>query len=163
MVKKVALLVIDMQQRCRQDTKLKDEFDAAASHIQYAVALFAAAELPIIVIQDCEDGGPGSAGFDCVAELQLPTSAISIHKTHSNAFWQTDLERVLHDLAVDGVVVCGYAAEYCVLATYNGAEERGFTPLVLQAAVAGVTRQGIAQMGKMYATVSLTALDYFLN
>ena len=36
---------------------------------------------------------------------------------------------------MDFVVVAGYAAEYCVLFTYNGARERGFKTAMLQGGI----------------------------
>ncbi|MNI87084.1 putative hydrolase [compost metagenome] len=59
-------------------------------------------------------------------------SDLRVAKESGNAFWNTELEQVLARHGVKLVIIAGFAAEQCVLFTYNGAEERGFRPVILQ-------------------------------
>jgi nicotinamidase-related amidase len=61
------------------------------------------------------------------------------------------------------VVVSGFAAEYCVLFTYNGAVERGFGVSLLQKGIAGDTEEGIRTIQLLRPVISLQALGYMLN
>ncbi len=64
--------------------------------------------------------------------MVVDPSDLIVTKEYSNAFWQTNLEEVLAQQGVKQLILAGYAAEHCVLFTYNGAIERGFSPVLLQ-------------------------------
>jgi nicotinamidase-related amidase len=92
--------------------------------------LFHKAELPVIVIRHVASGD--GVKFDNVKELHVNDSDIEIKKVYGNSFWKTDLEKILRDLGVEFLVLCGNVAENCVNATYVGALERDFIPTLLQ-------------------------------
>jgi nicotinamidase-related amidase len=67
-----------------------------------------------------------------IDEIVVESNDMIFTKSNSNAFWNTDLETTLKNLNVDFLIISGFAAEHCVLFTYNGAIERGFNTSILQ-------------------------------
>jgi len=160
---KTALLIVDMQKNCKTNASSTDSFLSAVAYINEVSKIFRSKSLPVVIIQDLEDAGPGEEGFDCVDELIMEESDFHIHKRFSNSFWQTELDTLLRSQDVDGVVVCGFAAEYCVLFTYNGAVERGYSTFLLQHGIAGVHEEEINRIQQLRPVVSYNALGYFLK
>jgi nicotinamidase-related amidase len=95
--------------------------------------------------------------------LDLEDSDIRVSKFYSNSFWNTELEEHLHKLDIELVVICGFAAEYCVYATYNGAMERGFEPTILQHGIASSNQSYVGFIQNICSTTSITTLEYFLK
>lgn len=160
---KVALLIIDMQKNCKEDTTCKASFEKATEYINEISQFFREKKQPVIIIQDIEAGGPETEGFHCVEELVVADSDFSVHKTFSNSFWETDLDSILKREGVDCVVVSGFAAEYCVLFTYNGAKERGYTTFLLQNGIAGFEEEEIKRIQLLRSVVNYEALEYFVK
>lgn len=159
-----ALLIIDMQNGCREDCLCKSEFDSAIQYINEAAGLFRAKQLPVIIVQDVEvGGGPGSPGFEFVSTINRADTDIVVHKQFCNAFWKTRLEEILHEHNVEFVVISGFAAEYCVVFSYNGAVERGFKTSLLQHGVAGCEVEEIKRIQLLRPVISLQALEYLVD
>lgn len=55
-----------------------------------------------------------------------------VPKPFDNAFHATPLDLLLRNLGVDAVLVAGFAAECCVLATIQGATEHGLRPVLVR-------------------------------
>jgi len=160
----IALLIIDMQQDFYDQKPFRESLTNALEYINETSKLFREAGKPVIVIQDEEAGeGPGSKGFENISDLILEDSDHFIQKFHSNAFWQTDLEKLLKSLDVQFLVVSGFAAEHCVLFTYNGAIERSFGASILQNGVAGFEKKNVKSIHELRSVICLEALDYFFN
>lgn len=158
-----AMLIIDMQNALYQETRCKAEFDAAIEYINAASALFRAKGLPVVVVQDMETGGgPGNPGFDVVPGIDRDAADIIVRKQYSNAFWKTELEQILSEKGVEFVVCGGFAAEHCVLFTYNGAVERGFKAAILQKGIAGYDAARILDTQLVRPVISYQALEHFL-
>ena len=129
---KPALLVIDVQKEFFKFSpttaqSLKD----AMEYINAAIALFREKDLPVICVQHMDEEEklvPGEEGFELPEELEILPSDLHIHKTYGNSFNKTPLGDELRDLDVDTVIVTGFCAEYCVLSTYRGAQDRDLTP-----------------------------------
>lgn len=162
---KIALLMIDVQKGVRQGLgpDMQRKFDEVIQYMNATSSLFRQVGLPVVVVQDLSLGDPDSESFACVNELVIHQEDRVIHKTHNNAFWKTELEDVLKERDVDAVVLSGFAAEYCVLFSYNGAKERGFTASILQHGVAGVTLEGIRSIETLRPVVSYEALAYMVG
>jgi nicotinamidase-related amidase len=159
-----ALLIIDMQNALREETRCKDEFGEAVEYINATAALFRKKGLPVVLVQDTEIAeGPGSAGFEVVPAIERGAADIVVHKEYSNAFWKTDLENILREKGVEFVVCSGFAAEHCVLFTYNGAVERGFKAAVLQRGIAGYDAGRIRDTQLVRPAISYQALKYFIE
>lgn len=157
---KIALLVVDMQKEFFKDEKCKEGLMAALEYINYSIDVFRKSENPIIFIQDKETS---EAGYDLYEELDIQKKDIRVSKTFCNSFWETDLEEQLHKLEIEFVVICGFAAEYCVYATYNGAMERGFEYTLLQNGVASPSQKHADFIQSICRTTSIQALEYFLK
>ena len=161
---KTALLVLDMQKDCRAASSCKPNFDGALWRINDISQMFRKQNLPVVIIQHLEMGGPRTEGFACVDELLISEKDYRVEKNFYNSFWRTELDEILKKEEVDCVVVCGFAAEYCVVATCNGAIERGYRTLLLQNGVTGFGEESVKQLqlsGRPY--ISVEALKYFLE
>lgn len=160
---KIALLVIDMQKKCKEATSCKPSFEKALEYINEISEYFRKKNNPVVIIQDVEAGGPETEGFKCVEELVVSNNDFFVHKTCSNAFWETELDIILKSEGVDCVVISGFAAEHCVLFTYNGAIERGYNTFLLQNGIAGFDDGEIKRIQLLRSVVSYEALEYFLK
>ncbi|MDU1412790.1 MAG: isochorismatase family cysteine hydrolase [Clostridium sp.] len=161
---KVAFLIIDMQKGCREFCKYQREFDEAVEYINETAKLFRDNGLPVIKVLDVGVGeGPGSEEFEFVDSIDTDENDIIIHKEYNNAFFNTGLNNKLKELEVEFVVIGGFAAEYCVLFSYNGAKENGYGVSLLQNGIAGVEYEEVKKMQILRPVISIEALDYFLN
>ncbi|MGV8984471.1 cysteine hydrolase family protein [Clostridium sp.] len=160
---KVALLVIDMQRNCKEATSCKSSFKKAVEYINEISEYFRVKNQSVVIIQDLEAGGPETEGFKSVEELVISDNDILVHKTYSNAFWKTELDTILKSEGVDCIVISGFAAEHCVLFTYNGAIERGYNTFLLQNGIAGFDDDEIKRIQSLRSVVSYGALEYFLK
>lgn len=154
---KMALVIIDVQEAYVGDRRGSKSFAKIMDHINYSSALFRKAELPVIVVRDIE-GGDGD-GMENIPELEVEDTDKEITKTYNNAFWQTDLDKILKDMEVDFLILCGNAAEYCVGATYNGAIERGFRTTLLQNGVFAAREESLLIHFYNRELISCTAIE----
>ena len=160
---KVALLIIDMQKNCKETTSCKAAFEKAVEYINEISSYFREKEYPVVIIQDIEAGGPETEGFKCVEELVVSDHDFFVQKIYSNSFWKTELDSILKNEGVDCVVISGFAVEYCVLFTYNGAIERGYTTFLLRNGLAGFDEEEIRRIQLLRSVVSYEAVEYFLK
>ncbi len=65
-------------------------------------------------------------------------------------------------LAVVHVILTGYCAEFCVLATSIGAEDQDLMPIVLKGSLASSTPERIRFVEEINEVISLGALEKFL-
>jgi len=157
----IALLIIDVQKAYIDDKKGTTLYDTNFEYINETAKLFRENGKPIIVVRDLE-GGDG-AEYKNVDELITEKSDREVIKYYSNSFWKTDLENILKELNIDFVVLCGNAAEYCVLATYNGALERDFGAAMLQNGIFAATPTGLNDIAFNRAVVSYQVLEYMFE
>jgi nicotinamidase-related amidase len=160
---KVAFLIVDMQKNCKENTSCKTSFNKAVEYINEISQFFREKKHPVVIIRDVEGGGPETEGFHCVEELEVSDKDYYVNKSYSNAFWETELDNILKSEGVDCVVVSGFAAEHCVLFTYNGAMERGYHTFLLQNGIAGFEEEEIKKIQLLRSVVSYDALEYFLK
>lgn len=159
---KVALLIVDMQRGCREITPCKLAFDNSIEYINEISQYFRKKNYPVVVVKDIEVGSPGTIEFEFVDDLIISDKDIVIHKKHCNAFWETELDNILKAEGIDCIIVSGFAAEHCVLFTYNGARERGYAVFLLQNGIAGFDEDEIKRIQLLRPVVNYQALEYFL-
>jgi nicotinamidase-related amidase len=73
----------------------------------------------------------GEPGHDIIPELYPVAGEPVIDKPGKGAFYQTDLELMLHNRGIDTLFVAGVTTEVCVNTTVREANDRGFRCVVL--------------------------------
>jgi nicotinamidase-related amidase len=73
----------------------------------------------------------GEPGHDIIPELYPVVGEPVIDKPGKGAFYQTDLELLLHNRGITTLMVCGVTTEVCVNTTVREANDRGFRCVVL--------------------------------
>lgn len=129
-----ALVIIDFQRTIADGTpayrleECRDLLAKAAAHARASGA-------PVIFIQhegegEWEKGSPGWQFFD---ELAPQPGDRVVAKQSCDGFRQTELAKTLAEVGADGIVVGGYATDYCVDATVkSGAAQIGVRTTVLK-------------------------------
>lgn len=122
MADKRVVMVVDMQNGVFATPRQKQQECVAQVN-----RLIRSAE-QVIFIQHCEAGGleEGSQGFALLPELEQPENALYVTKTACDAFYQTDLERVLAENSIERFVICGCATDYCVDTTLKVGASKGY-------------------------------------
>lgn len=129
---KIGLLIIDLQEVHVSEVEQK-EIDRACEYINFVSGLLRAKGHAVIHIQDIEGMEPSEeAKFAIIPGVEVQETDFNVKKEYSNAFWKTDLEKLVREQDIDLLILSGYAAEHCVLFTYNGAAERGIKAVLLQ-------------------------------
>lgn len=144
------LLVVDTQEGfTRQGNLASETCTAAIPRIRGVVEEERAAGTPVIFTKDSHrQGDPefqmfpphcivGTAEHELVEELREfePDAAAVVQKTRYSAFHQTELEKVLEQLAPDEVHVAGLCTDICVLHTTADLRNRDFRVVVRRDAV----------------------------
>jgi nicotinamidase-related amidase len=164
---KPALLVIDVQKEFFKASPATAQCLARAiEYINAAIALFRQKRLPVVCIQHVSEKKglvPGQEGFDLPDELNVLPSDLHIHKTYSNSFTKTSLEDELRALGADTVIISGFAAEYCVLSTYRGAQDLDLVPMILRGALASPDVDNIKFVESISEIISLGVLKTVLG
>lgn len=157
----MALLVVDVQKEFFNNDKYRPIIEPTLEYINEAADFFRQAGHPVVFIQDEEAGeGPGSEGYELVDELIIKEGDHRLSKVYSNSFMKTGLYDLLKSRGIKFVVVAGFAAEYCVLFTLNGALERDFEASLLQHGVSGETLDRVNDTYLVRPTISLNAIYY---
>jgi len=157
----IALLIIDVQKAFIGERKDEPLYKKTFEYINYTASLFRQSGRPVMIIRDLSEG-EGKI-YENVDDLVTSSSDIEFIKYYGNGFWKTELEKILKDLGVDFVVICGSAAEYCVLSTYNGAIERGFQGAMLQNGIFAETETGLKDIAFNRPVVSYQVISYMLE
>ena len=161
---KLALMVIDMQKAFYRGETVS-QMDKAAEYINYVIPMFEKNNLPIIWVQDVDEGDgvvPGKDGFEFIDSLKPTPDAIRIHKTYGNSFNKTDVDKILKEHGVDTVVMTGFCAEFCVLSTYRGAKDLDYFPVILKNGIASVEDANKEFVEKISETVTAGVLEKML-
>lgn len=123
---KQALVIIDLQIGLNDGQELYQLPEVIAT-INQRITDYRSHELPIIVIQHCdEDLRVGTREWQVFPELQIAASDNFVRKTHANSFYHTNLQEVLAGLDVSTLEFCGAQTEYCVDTTVRFAHGLGY-------------------------------------
>ena len=147
---KSALLVIDCQNDFLKDSspyacQMFD--DNLLKKIVQLISLCREKKIPIIYTQhsikedksNAEIGEPsdvraciiGTDGWKLVKSLSPKKGEFKVQKDKYDAFYGTDLNKILKNLGIDTLILSGVLTNNCVRATAEGAHYRGFNLLVV--------------------------------
>jgi nicotinamidase-related amidase len=119
-----ALLVIDMQAGVVAQAVDRAE---VVANIAALVTRARQGGMPVIWVQHSSEELPtGSDVWKIVGELQPLPSERLIAKRYGDAFEATELESVLADLEVGGLIVTGAQTDACIRSTLHGGFVRGY-------------------------------------
>lgn len=124
----LALVVIDVQRGLFEPQPAPADAEAVVARINALAAKARAAAAPVIFVQHERDGdlAPGTDGWALHPALAVAQGDHRIRKTTPDAFLRTGLDEVLSFCGVEGVVLCGYATEFCVDTTTRSAAAHGY-------------------------------------
>jgi len=164
---KLALLVIDVQKAFFElNPTTVQSLQDAIEYINAAIALFREKDLPIICIQHLHEGKklvPGEEGYELPESLEVLPTDLHISKSYGNAFNKTRLADELQALGVEGVLITGFCAEYCVLSTYRGAQDIDLKPIILRGSLASGNLKHIEFVENISEVISFGALHSLLE
>ncbi|MEG0008810.1 MAG: cysteine hydrolase family protein [Aeromonas sp.] len=126
------LLIIDMQQGLfiqprHQDAQVIANINRLADNVR-------ASQGRVIYVQHDEPGSelePHSPGWQLHADLTPAPAESRVRKTACDSFLGTELGFLLAEQAVDRLLICGCATDFCVDTTLRSAAGQGFDVTVL--------------------------------
>ncbi|GAD00774.1 cysteine hydrolase family protein [Agarivorans albus] len=130
---KSAVLVIDVQSILFDPEPQPFESQVVLNKINQVTSLARAKSVPVIFIQHEHANSVieyGTEGWALQSSLVTQTGDHFVRKTTPDSFLNTNLEELLKELAVDSLIMCGYASEFCVDTTVRRAAGLGY-PVVL--------------------------------
>jgi nicotinamidase-related amidase len=157
---RAAIMVIDMQRAYRRGPGA-DSMDRAAEYINAALEEFRKRGLPVVWVQDKDEGDgvlPGTEGFELIEALRPAEGEERITKEYGNAFKKTRCAEILEKAGVDCVVITGYCAEHCVLATYRGGKDLDLFPIILRGGIASGSAENLGFVERISELISFGAL-----
>ncbi|MRN07701.1 cysteine hydrolase [Lactobacillus sp. 0.1XD8-4] len=124
---KSALIIIDLQNGVCKSDQVIFNYENLILKINRRIDYYRSQNLPIIFIQH-EDNllQKNSTAWQLVSGLHYKKADILISKKHPNSFYQTDLEKILENLGINNLEICGAQTEYCVDATIKMAHGLGY-------------------------------------
>ncbi|OWA33466.1 isochorismatase [Saccharibacillus sp. O16] len=156
----IAFLIIDLQP-VHIGEVVPGKIDRACEYINHVSGVLRAAGHPILHIRDIEGMTEETrASYEGIDRIVVEPGDLVVNKEYSNAFWKTNLEDLLVQQGVKNVILAGYAAEHCVLFTYNGASERGFQPVLLHNGILSRHDDAIAAAYRDRNLISYPAVEW---
>ncbi|GEP18756.1 cysteine hydrolase family protein [Pediococcus argentinicus] len=120
---KQALVIIDLQNGLSHMA----DFDGVVQRVNQRIKDFRSKGLPIIYVQhQDEELVPNTTAWQFAPELDVPEDATVVAKIHPDSFYHTELQKVLDDLEVTDLEICGAQSDYCVDTTIRVAFDRGY-------------------------------------
>ncbi|MFP4977314.1 cysteine hydrolase family protein [Paenibacillus sp. CN-4] len=161
----IAQLIIDMQTVYLEEEPLESKrIEQACMYINYVAEQLRSKEQIVVHVQDVEGlTEENQASYQVIPEISVLASDLRVQKRHSNAFWQTELEEMLRSRGVELVIISGFAAEHCVLFTYNGAAERGFKPVILQNGILSAKSDIISSTYRDRNLISYPVVEFLMR
>lgn len=126
---KQALLVVDIQHGLFVDAPRPCQIDSVIQNINGLAQRARAAGHPVFFVQHEAAGtelAHGSAAWQLDARLHAEPEDIAIRKTTSAPYASSDLHQLLQAQDVKGVVVAGYATEFCIDSTVRWSASLGY-------------------------------------
>lgn len=161
---KIGFLIVDMQESIVRGRVEQKGLDHACEYINHVADVLRSNDHVVVHVQDVE-GMEGSSPeeYQIISEVNVDEKDLTVTKESSNAFWQTELESILKSHGVELVIISGFAAEECVLFTYNGAMERGFRPVMLQNGILSTHQEAVTSTYRDRNVISYPVVDYLIK
>lgn len=160
-----ALLVIDVQNEYLP--KMEPEgIDTAMYLINNYITIFRENGFPVIRVYhtDKKSGPkPGMMPFEFPESILIQSDDPRVIKYHGDAFFETELDKILKEQNVNTVFLCGLSATGCVLATYFGADNYGYKAYLLKSALMSKNTTYTKFIEKIYEAVDLNDVLEILN
>ncbi|MBR2566555.1 MAG: cysteine hydrolase [Paenibacillus sp.] len=161
---KTGLIIVDMQESIVRPKMDQKAIDHACEYINHVANVLRSHDHVVVHIQDVEGMvGADPELYQIIPEIDVDEKDIKLTKESSNAFWQTDLEQTLKSQGIELLIICGFAAEECVLFTYNGAMERGFSPVMLQNGILSTHPDAVISTYRDRNVISYPVVDYLIR
>ncbi len=165
---KPALLIVDMQEAYYRTATgpARQCWEDALEYVNEAIKLFRKKNLPVIAVENIErEEGfiPGADGFSSLATINLVPGDIRVRKERGSAFYQTELLEKMAEKGIDGFILCGYCAEWCILATLKAAADLDISAIVLKGSLISRNPERIGFVEDISECVTFGALEAFLS
>ena len=146
-MKKTALLVIDVQKGFDDPSYGKRNTSNAEANIALLLSLWRKHRLPIIHIRHCSTEPnsplrPELPGNEFKEEAQPLPGEKQFSKSVNSAFIGTDLEKYLYEQGILSLVIVGLTTDHCVSTSTRMASNLGFNVTLISDATATYDRQG---------------------
>jgi len=164
---KPGLFVLDVQNRFfEMGETTRKSLEAAVPYIQGALQLFRNRGLPVFWVQHEireNESEEETRGFALPNFFQTLPEDVRIVKKTGSMFLETPLAQILHQREVDTLIITGFSAEHCVLASIMAATDLGFFPVILRGALASGSPENIPFVERIQNIVSFDVLARFLE
>ncbi len=97
----------------------------------------------------------GTKGSEVIDEISPKPSDVVIKKTRFSGFFRTDLDKVLKELGVSEIYVCGVCTSICVMETVSDLCDRDYTVYVF--------KDGVADFDKEAHNFALSRMEKILG
>jgi nicotinamidase-related amidase len=162
---KPALLVIDVQNEYLPFMS-EEEKPISFRMINGCIWLFRKQGLPIIRVYNTHpQWGPkiDSEAFAFPPSIKVTDDDSKIVKNFPSAFRKTELDKMLRKKGCNALFLCGLSATGCVLATYHGAAERGYSVFMVKDALMSPNRTHTKVIEDISDSVSFQTLMFMLD
>ena len=159
------LLVIDIQ---NQFLPMMDEDgkEFAMYAINAYIDGFRSVGFPIVRIYHTDEISgpfPGTTEFEFPEEVHILPEDPMVIKTYGDGFNKTELAKVLQDLNVNTVFLCGLSSVGCVLSTYIGAQNHDFKAFLLKYALMSHETEYTHQIEIIFDALGSDAVEVMLD
>lgn len=124
-----ALLIVDVQQGifAIPDNRVYNE-DRLLDNIEQLISKARERDIPVIYVQhqDDDDLVKGTTGWEIHSRVAPLATDTVVHKKYSDAFFQTDLDRILKKKGINQMIMAGLQTEFCIDTTCRRAFSMGY-------------------------------------
>ena len=154
-----AMVVVDMQRKfVAENPGLRDSTEKRLNCINETMDRFRSAGCPVILVFMDGVGHGLSQPIDnpdgLIDGLAVEGTDIRVHKTHMDGFLDKGLLEALEENGCNAVLLAGLVAQYCVMATYYGALDRGISPFILEGGVSATDEENVRLTEALCKTLS---------
>ena len=161
----VALLLVDIQRKFAQSTDgLRSAWLLTRDCVNEAIRSFRSEGLPVVYLTyggPMYDGSQPPDGDSYAEGLAPPVPGEPVvSKDGMNAFSNSQLDEILRGLGCGSVVIAGMVSHCCVLATYFGAIDHGYSAFILRGGISATDPENTAAVERICRTVSTEDLPF---